>query len=142
MLNDFLDEWDRPRLDRLIHAINELVQIMRKASRPVIWVRQELESASERRFLRDEGQRHPWGVKSTTVSQIDWRLAICPSDVVIVKKRYRAFLGADLDQVLDGLQPDRLVHAGITIHACIRLTVIDADQKDWSIILPSDCVDS
>ena len=45
MLNDFLEKWDRSDRDRLVDAINELVQIVRHASRPVIWVRQEFESA-------------------------------------------------------------------------------------------------
>jgi nicotinamidase-related amidase len=43
MLNDYLDKWDEPERSRLVGATNELVQIMRRAPRPVIWVRQEFE---------------------------------------------------------------------------------------------------
>jgi isochorismate hydrolase len=35
-----------------------------------------------------------------------------------------------------------LILAGINTHACIRTTAIDAYQRDWKVILASDCVDS
>jgi isochorismate hydrolase len=62
--------------------------------------------------------------------------------MVIVKKRYSAFFGTGLDEVLDRLRPDGLILAGINTHACIRTTAIDAYQRDWPLILASDCVDS
>jgi isochorismate hydrolase len=40
------------------------------------------------------------------------------------------------------LQPDAIVLAGINTHACVRVTAIDAYQRDWEIILAADCVDS
>ncbi len=30
----------------------------------------------------------------------------------------------------------------IHMHACVRMTAIDAYQRDWKVILASDCVDS
>ena len=38
--------------------------------------------------------------------------------------------------------PDELVLAGINTHACVRTTAIDAYQRDWKVIVASDCVDS
>jgi isochorismate hydrolase len=35
-----------------------------------------------------------------------------------------------------------LILAGINSHACIRVTAIDAYQRDWKIIVAADCVDS
>jgi len=43
MLNDFLAKWEPARRKTLAAAINELVSIMRSASHPIIWVRQEFE---------------------------------------------------------------------------------------------------
>ena len=73
---------------------------------------------------------------------MDAQLAIDPSECVIVKKRYSAFFGTDLDERLRQLQPDALILAGINTHACIRTTAIDAYQRDWPVILAADCVDS
>ena len=81
-------------------------------------------------------------IKGTDGCQIVSDLAIAPSDYVVIKKRYSAFFKTDLDQTLDHLKPDVLVLAGINTHACVRMTAIDAYQRDWKIILAADCVDS
>jgi len=53
-------------------------------------------------------------------------LAIASSDAIVIKKRYSAFFETNLDQILDGMNPDALILAGINSHACIRVTAIDA----------------
>jgi len=40
------------------------------------------------------------------------------------------------------MNPDALILAGINSHACIRVTAIDAYQRDWEVIVAADCVDS
>jgi isochorismate hydrolase len=60
----------------------------------------------------------------------------------VIKKRYSAFFGTELDQMLSRLRPDVLILAGINTHACVRMTAIDAYQRDWEIIMAADCVDS
>ena len=60
----------------------------------------------------------------------------------MIKKRYSAFFGTDLDQILRRLTPDVLILAGINTHACVRVTAIDAYQRDWEIVVAGDCVDS
>jgi isochorismate hydrolase len=67
-------------------------------------------------------------------------LAVDPSDTVLVKKLYSAFFGTTLDQSLACAR--RLVLAGINTHSCIRMTALDAYQRDWEVILAEDCVDS
>lgn len=61
---------------------------------------------------------------------------------MVIKKRYSAFFKTDLENILLGFQPDTLVLAGINTHACVRMTAIDAYQRDWNVIIASDCVDS
>jgi nicotinamidase-related amidase len=142
MLNDFLERWEPLQREGLIRAINELVATMRKRSRPVIWVRQEFEAdlndASTE--IRERGIRVT--IKGTAGSRINSQLDVDPSDTVVVKKRYSAFFGTDLDEILDRLGPDGIVLAGINTHACIRTTAIDAYQRDWRVILATDCIDS
>jgi isochorismate hydrolase len=61
---------------------------------------------------------------------------------VIVKKRYSAFFRTDLEDVLADLKPDTLILAGINTHACVRMTAIDAYQRDWRVVIAGDCVGS
>jgi nicotinamidase-related amidase len=142
MLRDFLESWERIKKERLVNSINELVAIMREFSLPVIWVRQEFESDLRDAFpeMRAKGIRI--SIKGTPGCEIVPELAVAPSDVVIVKRRYSAFYGTNLDETLARLRPDAIILAGINTHACIRTTAIDAYQRDWPVILAADCIDS
>lgn len=61
---------------------------------------------------------------------------------MIIKKRYSAFFATPLDEILTKLQPDVLVIAGVNTHACVRMTVIDAYQRDYETIVASECTAS
>jgi nicotinamidase-related amidase len=142
MLNDFLDTWDVTRKEELVASINNLVNIFRVSGHPVVWVRQEFEPDLRDAFPEMKAKGIHVTIKGTAGCQILSQLAIVPSDPVIVKKRYSAFFGTHLDEVLDQLQPDSIILAGINTHACIRTTAIDAYQRDWPVILATDCIDS
>jgi isochorismate hydrolase len=58
----------------------------------------------------------------------------------VIKKRYSAFFGAELDQMLNRSRPDVLILAGINTHACVRVTAIDAYQRDWRIIVRRESI--
>jgi len=145
MLRDFLKSWEPARKnqkERLVNSINELAAIMRDFSRPVIWVRQEFEPDLRDAFpeMRAKGIRIT--IKGTPGCEILPELAVAPSDVVIVKKRYSAFYVTNLDETLVQLRPDAIILAGINTHACIRTTAVDAYQRDWPVILAADGIDS
>ena len=81
-------------------------------------------------------------IKGTSGCQIDSELATAPTDPIVIKKRYSAFFATELDEMLHRLTPDALILAGINTHACIRVTAIDAYQRDLKIIVAAECVDS
>lgn len=142
MLRDFLSSWEPDRKEKLVQSINELVGVMRSFSPPVIWVRQEFEPDLRDAFpeMRTKGIRIT--IRGTPGCEILSELAVAPSDIVTIKKRYSAFYGTTLDATLARLEPDAVILAGINTHACIRTTAIDAYQRDWPVILASDCIDS
>jgi nicotinamidase-related amidase len=142
LLNDFLANWDRARRDQLLQAVNELVETMRSHSLPIFWVRQEFEPDLRDAFPEMKAKAIHINIKGTPGCQIVPELSPAPTDIVIVKKRYSAFFGTGLDEILAQLQPDTLILAGINTHACIRTTAIDAYQRDWSVVLALDCIDS
>jgi nicotinamidase-related amidase len=142
MLNDFLADWEPGRMQALVQAINELVQIMRVRSQPIIWVRQEFEPDLRDAFPEMRAKGIYINIKGTPGCEIVPELAPAASDSVIVKKRYSAFFGTGLDEALAELRPDSIILAGINTHACIRTTAIDAYQRDWPVVLALDCIDS
>jgi len=142
MVNDFLQSWAPASKQQLVQSTNVLISIMREQHRPVIWVRQEFQADLRDAFpeMRARGIRIT--IQGTPGCEIASGLAVAPTDAVVVKKRYSAFFGTTLDQVLAELKPDGIVLAGINTHACIRMSAIDAYQRDWQVILASDCIDS
>jgi nicotinamidase-related amidase len=142
MLQDFLETWERDRREKLVHSINDLVGIVRSFSHPVIWVRQEFEPDLRDAFPEVKTKGILITIKGTKGCEILPELALTPSDIVIVKKRYSAFYGTTLDETLARLVPDAIILAGINTHACIRTTAIDAYQRDWPVVLAADCIDS
>ena len=142
MLNDFLEKWPPAPRQRLVRSINEFVTLVRQGGHPVIWVRQEFEADLQDAFADMKRKGIRITIKGTPGCQIASDLAVAPTDSVVIKKRYSAFYGTNLDKVLDTLNPDAIILAGINTHACIRMTAIDAYQRDWEVVVAADCVDS
>ncbi len=142
LVNDFLDSWPAAARERLVRSTNELIVLMRAANYPVIWVRQEFEADLHDAFVEMRAKEIRITIRGTRGAQIASELTVDPSDAVVIKKRYSAFFGTDLNQLLAGLHPDALILAGINTHACIRMTAIDAYQRDIPVILAADCIGS
>ncbi|MGA2672886.1 MAG: isochorismatase family cysteine hydrolase, partial [Terracidiphilus sp.] len=142
MLNDYLAHWEPGCRERLVAGINELVGTMRGHSSPILWIRQEFEPDLHDAFPEMKAKGIQITIKGTWGCQIVPELAPAPSDTVLVKKRYSAFFGTELDETLAQFKPDVLILAGINTHACIRTTAIDAYQRDWPVVLALDCIDS
>lgn len=143
MQNDFFR--DQPLLGRrsdLVHAINALALGFRKASRPIIWVKQEFKPDLSDAFLELRKKDKRITIGGTAGAQILPELDVHPDDIVVVKSRYSAFFRTTLDDVLSTLRPDVLVIGGVNTHACIRSTVIDAYQRDLEVIVASECTTS
>ena len=142
MVHDLLQSRAQASKQQLVHSTNALISIMREQDRPIIWVRQEFQADLRDAFpeMRASGIRIT--IQGTPGCEIVSDLAVAPTDAVVMKKRYSAFYGTPLDELLAELKPDGLVLAGINTHACIRMSAIDAYQRDWQVILASDCIDS
>ncbi|MDD5555634.1 MAG: cysteine hydrolase [bacterium] len=65
-----------------------------------------------------------------------------PGEPVFHKTRWSAFFGTDLDRFLRERGYDTLILAGFLSHACIRVTALDAYQRDYGVIIARDCIDT
>ena len=142
MLNDFLDAWPAADRERLLQSTRDLLTLLRSHNLPVIWVRQEFEPDLSDAFPEMRAKGIHKNIRGTQGAKIDSTLDVRASDPVVVKKRYSAFFGTTLDDLLRVVQPDAMILAGINTHACIRTTAIDAYQRDWPVVLAADCVAS
>lgn len=126
----------------LSRSINELVAICRECCAPVVWVKQEFASDLSDAMLEAKKKGIRVVIRGTPGAAILPELDCQASDQVIVKKRYSAFFGTDLDELLMRLRPVQIVVAGINTHACVRATVIDAYQRDYEVILAREGIES
>jgi nicotinamidase-related amidase len=142
MLQDFLDPWDTSERRTLVTSTNDLIGMMRARGFPVIWVRQEFEPDLRDAFreMKRSGMRVT--IKGTRGAELLPELRVEAADRVLIKKRYSAFFRTPLEEWLAELKPDGLILAGVNTHACVRMTAIDAYQRDWEVILAADCIGS
>lgn len=59
---------------------------------------------------------------------------------VVLKRRYSGFLGTELDLLLRRAHIERLVIAGVSLHASVRATAVDAVCFDYEVVLAEDAV--
>ena len=62
-----------------------------------------------------------------------------PSDVVVTKHRVSAFTGTDLDMILHAGEITTLVLFGIATSGVVLSTLLDAGDRDYNIVVISDC---
>ncbi|MEO1405564.1 MAG: isochorismatase family cysteine hydrolase [Pseudomonadota bacterium] len=142
MLNDFLDQWEAGARQALTSNTNALIDACRKASVPVIWVRQEFASDLSDAFLEMRDKNISVTIQGTRGAEIDASLDRHQDDRVIVKKRYSAFFRTSLETDLADLGVTEIILAGVNTHACIRMAAIDAYQRDLRVVIAKDCVGS
>ncbi len=127
---------------RLCKATNELSDFFRKSKLPVIWVRQEFKHDLSDAFLSMRKQGIRMTIEGTDGAKLLQDLEIKSGDLEIIKKRYSAFYKTDLDSLLNKLNVNSLILAGVNTHACIRTAAVDGFQRDFEIILADDAIDS
>jgi ureidoacrylate peracid hydrolase len=65
-----------------------------------------------------------------------------PDDDVIVKHRYSAFIGTELDPLLRAQGVENLIIVGVTTNVCVESTARDGYMLDYHILLVEDCTAS
>lgn len=135
------DELVRQR-DSLVDAVNALTDAGREAGLPVVWIREEHAPDLSDAPLEFRRKQIYVAIAGTPGAELLPELDVAPSDRTLVKKRYSAFFGTDLDDQLRRARIERLVLAGVNTHACVRTTAIDAYQHDYDLTIVRDCVAS
>ena len=122
--------------------VNTLIKHARKHKIPVIWIKQEFSPDLSDAFLAMRKNNLAVTIKNTKGSKILKELTLEPEDYIVIKKRFSGFFNTDLEGILEKLSIDTLIIGGVNTHACVQMTVIDAYQRDYEVIIDTDCVDS
>ena len=142
MQNDFLDRLEDESRASLIANVNQLIDIFRASLRPVVWVHTAFSPDLGDAFLEMRDKKISVAIEGTPGAAIHADLKRLDEDAVVLKKRYSAFFGTDLEKILGDLSLEQITLAGVNTHACVRTTAIDAYQRDLRVVLASECIDS
>ena len=140
---------DFPRLFTLLKppakfdaSVRELTSFFRRRKLPIIHLltlHKEDRSTWTRQMKRDDFRICVEGTEGFRELESVGRR---PDETVIYKTRWSAFHGTELGRLLAARGYDTLVLAGFLTHACIRVTALDAYQRDYDVIIARDCVDT
>jgi nicotinamidase-related amidase len=145
LLVDVVSDFDFPDGDQLLEqarpAIERMVGLVRRARGagvPVVYANdnfgrwQDDFSAVVRRALRPE----------SPARDLASRIRPGPEDYVVLKPKHSAFFQTPLETVFAHLGTQTLVLAGFTGDVCLLATAIDANMRDFRLVVPSDTVAS
>jgi nicotinamidase-related amidase len=127
---------------KLVKNTNQLVAAAHKNKVPVIWVKQEFEKDLSDAPLYNRKNNKPITIAGTPGAEWLPELNQKKSDYFLIKKRFSAFFKTRLDVQLKKQQVNCLIIVGINTMSCVRVTAIDAYERDYEVILALDCVDA
>lgn len=129
---------------RIVPAMADFVDRMRSAGSLVVWVEQlwaaPYVSPAIRRRLRRAPERTSLCEEGSAGAELVDGLRVDPSDVIVRKYRYSAFVGSGLDQVLRSAGIQTVVLVGTAANACVDTTARDAAQRDFDVVIGADLV--
>jgi nicotinamidase-related amidase len=130
LLNDFLDAWPAAARQELIESTNALIGLMRRHGRPVIWMRQE--------FRADLSDAFPGAARQGHADHDRGHAGMSDRG----GPRARTVRPGAGEETLQRVLRHAARWAARRPQACIRMSAIDAYQRDWAVIVAADCVGS
>jgi len=127
-----------PSYETPVPPQRRLIDAGRQAGCPIVFVvdTHRANVRQDREFLK----RAPHCLEGSWGARVIDELEPRDDDVYLVKRRYSAFFGTDLDLTLKDLGIDAVVVAGVVTNICVRSTVHDAFFLGYTVVVPEDCV--
>ena len=134
---------DDEAVNQKIAAIDEFIEVARTAHVPIIWTQmvENVDESPANLIIRMKGD-----VLSHVINSGDATFEIVgskpqPQDKVIVKYRYDAFIGTDLDDYLKAHNIKTLILVGYFTSRCLLATGFVGSGIGYNILVPEDLTD-
>lgn len=139
IINDFVTGiFKNERAEKIIPVVRQLLNFARENKIPVVYINDAHLPNVDVEF--DVWPQH--ALAGTWGAQVVDELEPKKGDFVLEKRRYSAFQGTGLDQLLRKLEVDTLILTGVVTDICIQHTAADAFFRGYKIIVPEDCVEA
>lgn len=143
LMIDVINDFDFPEAEQLLaqaqclaSALSALAKRARMACVPVIYVNDNFGrwrsdfQAQVTHCLKDGGRGQ----------QFVQQLRPQEGDYFVLKPKHSGFFSTTLETLLRYLGTETLIITGIATNICVLFTANDAYMRDFSLIVPSDCV--
>lgn len=131
-----------PGGEALARRLAPLTRAARAANLPVVFATQSLRSGDAGPLDRFPEIRSGAALRAGTAGvRIVAELEPSDSDLYVVKRRFSAFMGTDLDLILRSRGLEQLLVCGLSAHVCCDTTVRDAFQLGYEPVYLADGVD-
>ncbi len=125
----------------ILPNVNLLVEGFRRADKPVVFVKH-----MHRRDGSDAGRMGDFGspddessfVEGTPEVELHPDLDYRDGDIVVVKRRYSAFAGTDLEGILHTAGTQAIVLCGMMTSFCCETTARDGHGRDFEVLFVAD----
>ena len=126
--------------EAMLPQLTDLIGAARQAGTKVVFVQtthnEWTESAARKAMPLFQGmspcQAGRWGAEFFGVSPE-------PDDLIVTKHRYSSFVNTSLSLNLRSLGARTLIVTGTATNVCVDCTARDAFQRDYFVVVPSDC---
>ena len=126
--------------ETMLPQLTDLIGAARQAGTKVVFVQtthnEWTESAARKAMPLFQGmslcQAGSWGAEFFGVSPE-------PDDLIVTKHRYSSFVNTSLELNLRSLGVRTVIVTGTATNVCVDCTARDAFQRDYFVVVPSDC---
>jgi nicotinamidase-related amidase len=139
MINDFVTGvFKSDRAAKIIPNIKASLDYTRKQKVPIVYATDAHLPNVDPEF----DVRGSHAVAGSRGAEIIDELKPHKGDFRVLKRKYSAIQGTDLDQLLRELKIDTVILTGVVTDICIQHTAADAFFRGYKIIVPKDCVEA
>jgi nicotinamidase-related amidase len=128
--------------EKLIPNISRALEFTRSHKIPVIHIATKYKRDKSDWPLTWRKRDTIWCLEGTDETEMIDALMPLSNEKVVYKTRYSGFYHTGLQKILVDLNTDSIIVAGYACDVCVRLTIIDAYNRNFKIYLLSDCVHS
>jgi nicotinamidase-related amidase len=118
-----------------------LVAHCREVGTPLIYIttHRRADNADAPKTISDIGGAGAGNQAGTPAVAVVDELAMQPNDYLVVKPRFSAFYGTNVDGILKSLGTETILVGGISTQRSVEGTARDAKNRDMQCVVVSDC---
>lgn len=122
----------------VVEANRKLMDVFHSQNRPVYLTTVVYDSDDQASVFRARVPALNILSRGSRWCDIDARLPLLPSDVIVEKTHASAFHETGLAEQLRNNGVDSLVVAGLTTSGCVRATAVDGLQHNFKVVVPEE----